>query len=378
MRRVAAFCVLILIVGCEPSTTGSTTTAPAPTTSSDPSATTVTTLPPTSTTVTTTTVFPPMDFECPPVLVVGDGLTAIDADCSVTDLGYEGSVSDDSIPLVMDDLAGGLLYQTDGTAIFWLEPGADQAVPLVTVDHLEAESVRIEDVVTIDGEDELWFTRWRDLDWENVGDTSMVQTLERVGVGAGEPTEVANVGGYETGSSITVGGETIGMEQSTGTFYYFEVIDFEMERLPQPWNFFDHDEAKAWNCEECPTSLVVSDDGRRAIFLSPLVEDAIKFPDLVAVDLESGGELARLEVSGFAWPFSSPAEGPEITVIDILGDLVLINGADEGQPFPAIWTDLGADEPVWAALPVPGSARFLRSEVRLGELDATDLPWSAG
>lgn len=318
-----------------------------------------------------------MDFDCPPVLVVGDGLSGVDADCSVTHLGYDESVSEESVPRVMDDMSGGLLYQSDDTAISWLEAGADRAVPLVAVDDPEAEEVRIEDVVTIDGEDELWFTRWRGLDWEDPDDIeNVVQTLERVVVDAGEPTEVTQIGGWESGSSITVGGETVGIENWSEGFYAFAVTDLEMERLPQPWNFYDPDEPKDIGCEGCPTGLVVSDDGSRAIFLSPLAEEAITVPLLVVVDLISGEEVARLEVFGFGWPLGSPAEGPEITTVDILGDLVLINGADEGQPFPAIWTDLGAGEPVWETLPIPGSARFLRSDVRLNELDATGFPWS--
>jgi hypothetical protein len=281
--------------------------------------------------------------------------------------------------IVMDDMAGGLLYQTDEGAITWLEAGTDRVAPLVSVDDVDAESVVIEDVSTIDGGVELWFTRWRGLDWEDPDDIeNVVQTLERVVVNAGEPTEVATIGGWESGSSVTVGGETVGIENWAEGFYYFAVTDFEMERLPQPWNFYNPDEPKDVGCEGCPTSLVVSDDGSRAVFLDPLVEEAITLPVLVVVDLASGEEVARVEVSGFGWPLNAPAEGPEITTVDVLGDLVLINGGDEGQPFPAIWADLGAAEPVWEAVEVPGSARFLRSDVRLSELDATGLPWSTG
>ena len=117
-------------------------------------------------------------------------------------------------------------------------------------------------------------------------------------------------------------------------------------------------------CDGCPIGLIVSDDGSKVAYLNPVAQVAIFLPVLVVVDLESGEEVANVEVSGFGWPRGHPAEGPEITTIDILGDLVLVNGDDEGQPFPAVWADIGVDEPVWEQMPVTGSARFLRSDVR--------------
>jgi hypothetical protein len=291
-------------------------------------------------------------------------MTGIGPDCSATSLPFDDPDLDPAMLRVMDDFAGGLVYQTDRNAILWLESGADRPVVVASVDDPGAESVTIEDIVVVDGAVELWFSRWRGLDWEDSDDIEhVVQSLERVVIDGGQAIEVAQIGGWESDTAVTVGGDTVGIENWAEGFYAFAVTDFEMERVPQPWNPYDPIEPQGVGCEGCPTRLVVSDDGSRAVFLTPVAQEAMILPALVVIDLGSGEEVSRIEVSGFGWPLSSPAEGPDITMIDILGDLVLINGADEGQLFPAIWADLGADEPVWEALPVPGSARFLRSDV---------------
>lgn len=119
--RIGLSAVARLIVGCATATnevaTSSTaslepigTTLPTTTTQS----TTTTQARTTTTAATTTTVFPPSDFECPPVLVSGEQVIVVDEDCELTvAMTVPGSP-------VMDDLSGGLLYQTDLSSIWWL------------------------------------------------------------------------------------------------------------------------------------------------------------------------------------------------------------------------------------------------------------------
>jgi hypothetical protein len=376
MRRIASVAIFMAIAACTSSATEPSTSTIEAVTSAMSEASIVTTSPvPTSSIASTpTTVNPPSDFECPPVLVVADHLTRVGSDCSTTSLTLEDSEFDPATFRIMDDFAGGLVYQTDDSAIRWLGTGADRSIVVASVDDAEAESVNIEDVVVIGGVVELWLSRWRGLDWRDSYDIeNMVQTLERVVIDGGEPTEVAQVGGWEARTSVTVGGEKVGTEFLAEGNYSFAVRDLELQLLPQPWNPLDPDDPKPVGCDGCPTGLVISDDGSRAVFLSPDTEGATTLAELVVIDLESGKELARLEVSGFAWPLGYPAEGPEITTIDILGDLVLVNGADEGQAFAAVWTDLTAEEPIWGASPVPGRARFLRSDVRFDDLETITL-----
>jgi hypothetical protein len=324
---------------------------------------------------TSATVNLPSDLKCPPVLVVAVRVTKVGSDCSTATLTLEDSEFDPLSLRVMDDLAGGLVYQTDVSAILWLGTGADHSIVVASVDDAESESVNIEDVVVINGAVELWYSRWRGLDWRDSYDIeSMVQTLNRVVIDGGQPTEVASVGGWESATSVTVGGERLGIEFLAEGNYYFAVADLELQLLPQPWNFHDPDHMEPAGCDQCPTGLVVSDDGSRAMFLSPNTQDAVTIPELVIIDLESGEELAKLEIPGFNWPLGYPAEGPEITTIDILGNLVLVSGANEGEAFPAVWTDLTSEEPVWHELPEAGKARFLRSDVQFDELQAISLP----
>lgn len=272
----------------------------------------------------------------------------------------------------MDDLGGGLVFQTDDGGIWWQAIGDPDANRVVGAE--DGERVFLQDVVRVDDRVEIWYLREQGSSIEDY-----VVVLERSTLTDGQTSVVGEVGSWETSSTVTIGGAVVARETNAEGYRGFGVTDFELERVPEPWNPYESmDMEEGFLCVECPNGLIVSDDGSRAVFLDPLVEEAITLPVLVVVDLVSGDEVARIEVSGFGWPLNAPAEGPEITTIDVLGDLVLINGGDEGQPFPAIWADLGAAEPVWEALEVPGSARFLRSDVRLNELDATGLPWSTG
>ena len=254
----------------------------------------------------------------------------------------------------MDDLGGGLVFQTDDGGIWWRAVGEPAAERVVSAE--EGERMLIQDVVLVGDRVEIWYLRERGFSIED-----HVVFLERSALTGGQTSVVGEVGSWETSSTVTVGGAVVALETNAEGFHAFGVTDFELERVAQPWNPYESMEMEETFLCDCPKELIVSDDGSRAVFLDSLVQEAITLPVLVVVDIVSGEEMARVEVSGFGW---ASGEGPEITTVDILGDLVLINGADEGQPFPAIWTDLGAAEMVWEALPVPGFARFLRSDVR--------------
>ena len=318
---------------------------------------------PTTATSTTTSVFPPPAAECPPVLVVGERSTIIGPDCSTYAVEIDGTIQAADGLVLMDDLAGGLLYQTGPSAILWLETGA--AGPTALVEAAPTETVWLEDVVRVVDEVEVWFTRWTGGDSDIPEDH--VQTLERMVVDGEHPTVVGQVGGWESGSIVTVGGEVIALQNWAEGFYMFSINDLELDRLPQPWA--PYDEPADVGCEDCPVNLVVADDGSKVAFLSPEPGETTIVPILLVVDIESGEELARIDVPGFDWPTGSQGDGPEAGFIDILGDVVLINGWNGERSVPAIWTDLRADEPSWEELEFRGDARFLRSDVRVGLLD---------
>lgn len=365
MKACLGLLLVMALTGCaldadDPVTT--VTTSPASTTlptvsTSTSTATTTTT---TTTASTTTPVLPPPAAECLPVLVVGEGSTIIGPDCSTYGVEIDGTEPGGDGLIVMDDLAGGLLYQTSPSTILWLEPGA--AGPTALVEAAPTETVGLEDVVRVGDEVEVWFTRWTGGDSDIPEDH--VQTLERVVVDGGQSTVVGQVGGWESGSTITVGGEVIALQNWAEGFYVFSIYDTELDHLPQPWN--PYDEPRNDRCDGCPSELVVSDDGGRAAYLAPEQREATVLPVVVVVDLGSGEEVARVDVSGFGWWDGSAVHGQIATSLDVLGDHVIVNGRDQERPLPALWADLGADQPVWDELPVTGRARFLRSDLAVG------------
>ncbi len=365
----------LVIVGCANASddAASSSTTLDPTISATPSTTTTRATPSTTTTqatattspTTTTTVFPPTDFDCPPVLVSGRETVRIDAGCSVIPLSV--SPAPDTRrggPLLFDDLAGGLLFQTDQKVIWWQESGG--AGPRELVVAADDESVSLQDVSLVEGRVEAWFTRDRGSTIED-----HVQILERVVIDGGEPSVVAETGAWESSSTVTVGGEVVAREHGAEGFYSFGLTDLQLSSpgsTSQPWNPYSEMEMDdTFLCDACPVGLIVSDDGRLVAYRDR-GGNAADIAVLVVVDLESGEET-HLEISGIGAP--NNATGPYVGGLDLLGDLALVNISNElGQPLAARWVDLFDEGAAWTELPFRGDARFLRSDVQFGESES--------
>ena len=132
------------------------------------------------------------------------------------------------VPLLMDDLAGGLLYQTDGDAIWWQEAGEAEA--RVIVQAGAGESLTLQDVVVMEGGVEIWFTRDR-------GSTidDYVVSLERMAVTGGSASVVGEIGSWESSSTATVGGEVIALETDSEGYHGFGVRNLDLGQIPQRW-----------------------------------------------------------------------------------------------------------------------------------------------
>jgi hypothetical protein len=317
--------------------------------------TTSTALGPTSTNVTTTTVFPPTGFLCPPSLVFSLTVYLIDDSCGLTpmNLAPKAPLTTHDPPM-LDDLEGGLLYQVDDKAIWWLSASSVEPVALVTVGDGQVE---LQDVSRLNGRPVAWFTRYTGATPEDA-----LQTLERVTISVGaEPVLVEVLGGWESGGNITTGGDVIAVETSTEGFYTFGIQDLSGNRIDQQWNPYENIDDPYEGCEGCPRGLVVSDDGSRVAYLEPSGEGNQGPPTLVVVELEGPDVVARMELDGYVFPGGAPGVGPAVADIDLIGDLVLLDIEEGSLAHAPIWADLGLSEPVWGELPAPGPGRLLRS-----------------
>ncbi|MDP9144511.1 MAG: hypothetical protein M3N43_07420 [Actinomycetota bacterium] len=255
---------------------------------------------------------------------------------------------------VMDDLSGGLLYQTDLSSIWWL--ASDSSQPVELVGSAENETVELQDVTIVDGITEIWFTRTSGTTIEDAR-----QDLAHVNLGGGPQVVVDEVGGWESSSRVTVGGDVIALQSWAEGFYAFGVQHKDGGEMAQPWNPYRAIFEPTIGCDGCPTDLIVTDDGVLAAYLQPLGSYPDIVPSLVVVDVATGQTVHQIELAGLGWQFNEP--GPWITEIDMLGDVALLNVGDGEGHFAALWTDLSRVEPAWSELPVLGRARLLRSDV---------------
>lgn len=208
----------------------------------------------------------------------------------------------------------------------------------------------------------MWFTHHTGTTIEDAR-----QDLAYVGLSGGPPVIVDEVGGWESGTGVTVGGDVLAYQTWAEGFYWFGIHHRDGSEIAQPWNPYPSIFEPNIGCEGCPMGLVVSDDGSRVAFLEPLGELEDYVPYLVVIDLTSGDELVRAEIDGMGWRHGSPGGGPAVINPDLLGDIVVLEVIADDSVLPAIWADLTAEELVWRELPINGRARLLRSDVQFGE-----------
>jgi hypothetical protein len=280
---------------------------------------------------------------CPPALVASEGAVwKVAADCTVVETslpvlsGYEATL--------VDDLAGGVIYQNDDQVIWHHAAGA--AGPVQVAVASEGERVFLQDVTELDGVSEIRFNR-------EVGSTidDYVVYLERVPLSGGETVVVDDVASWEGGSDFTIGGGLAAEEWASEGWAGFVLRTLSLGSVPQPWNPYETMEMDDYYlCGDCPRGLTISDDGSRVGYHIGANDDVGS--TLIVVELATGVE-SQFEVG---------SEGE----IDFFGDYVLVNAFERNVPSFAVWKDLSDPESEWQQLRVRSNARLLRSELVVG------------
>ncbi len=370
-RLVLAFVVALLAAACSgddgAETTTSTSPPPVSTTTAPETTTTAAATTTTSSTTTTTTTEPPPAGPPPgSVLITGeegvyvaalDGVAAkvIDAD----ELAVNGLID-----FAIDDTRGGVVFQPNwgpwffqgsDSIVYWVPTaaGAYQELLVPAAD----QGLALEDVVAQGDDVMVYYTRTEGGD----DPATTLQTLRRFDLDNKTVTEIAVVGGWESGSSpISVGGETIATNGAGEGFYWVNFFDLggvPLESSADPIGFDEFD------ClPDCFYYADLSPDGTKVAVgrLAPNADGFPTTPEIEVRDLATGElELAVSlpAVTAFPWIHS----------LDLSNTHVLINIVEEGSEYPfATIVDIASGGLTTYPAPVAGVARFLRS---MPELD---------
>ncbi len=364
---VLVFVLALMATACggddaDTSTTSApeTTVTAAPTTTAAPATTTV--APATTSSTTTTTTTEPAPVGPPPgsVLITNedgvyvgtiDGVASqiIDADTSAI-----GGI----IAFAIDDTAGGVVFQPnqqpflfkgDDSIVYWVPQGAGAPQELLV--PAADQGLGLEDVVD-DGRVQVYYTRV-----EGQGDPeTAAQTLRRFDVAATAVTEVAIVGGWESGSSpISVGGDAIVSNGVGEGWFFMNFFDLDGVVFDSPANPIPDGE---FDCgPDCFYFGDLSPDGTH-VAVARLGTNSGGFaivPEVEVRNVATGAVVMSVvlpEVPAFPWIHS----------LDLSDTHVLINIVEEGSEYPfATIIDIASGGLTTYPAPVGGVARFLRS-----------------
>ncbi len=254
--------------------------------------------------------------------------------------------------IAVDDTTGGILFQRmePGTAtasaetmIWWVPAG--EAVPLPLLVPADGQYLRLNDVVELEGEPVVFYTRT-----EGSGPEDLSKTLHRFGLLTEESIEIAEVGGWEASANVTVSESMIALEWSAEAWGGFRFLDHAGQSLDVAANPYSPE--GVLDCAPCPRSLAVFDDGERLAYIEGYDVGDFFVPHLVLVDVDSGEELIRLAIGEFGYD------------LDGLGDVVVVNEFDmDYEPLPARVVWLLPDPPHLTEAPIDGKARIIRSRI---------------
>lgn len=363
---ILVFAVAVLAAACSGDDAESTTTA-APATTATAAPTTTTTAATTTAAPTTTSTSTPTTTEAPPagppagsVLITNeDGVYvgSIDGVASQVIAANPGVVGG-MIAFAIDDTAGGVVFQAnrqpfiftgDDSIVYWVPQGSSAPQELLV--PAADQGLGLEDVVNNDGV-QVYYTR---VEGRESPETA-AQTLRRFDVATTTVTEVATVGGWESGSSpISVGGDTIVSNGAGEGFLWMNFYDLEAALFASPANPMPEGE---FDClPECFYYGDVSPDGT-LLAIGRLAANAGGFaivPEIEVRNIATGAVVMNVslpEVPAFPWIHS----------LDLSDTHVLINIVEEGSEYPfATIVDIASGGLTAYPAPVGGVARFLRS-----------------
>ncbi|MDJ0924215.1 MAG: hypothetical protein QNJ77_06590 [Acidimicrobiia bacterium] len=368
LRLVLVLTLLVLASACsgddavETTTTSSgvssSTVATPETTTTGAVATTTTS---TTTTTTTTTEPPPTGPPAGSVLITGeagvfvatlDGVAAkiIDAD----ELAVNGLID-----FAIDDARGGIVFQPNrgswffrgsDSIVYWVPTGAGTYQELLVPDA--DQGLALEDVASHGASAAVYYTRTEGGD----DPETTVQTLRRFDLDDKTVTEIAVVGGWESGSSpISAGGDLIVKNSGAEGYVWIDFMDLDGVEFDSPANPLPLEEFDCF--PGCFYYADLSPDGSRVALgrLAPNADGFPTTPEIEIRDVATGAlELAVSlpDVAAFPWIHS----------MDLSDTHVLINIIEEGSEYPfATIVDIASGGLATYPAPVGGVARFLRS-----------------
>ncbi len=365
-RLILALALVVLATGCSDDgaeTTTSTSAAPPVTTAAPETTTTAapaTTAAPTTTT-TTTTEPPPDGPPAGSVLITGeegvfvatlDGVAAkvIDADETAVNGLIDFAIDDTRGGIVFQPNRGSWFFKGSDSIVYWVPMGAGAYQELLV--PAADQGLALEDVAEHETSTAVYYTRT-----EGGNDpAATLQTLRQFDLDTKAVTEIAVVGGWESGSSpISVGGTSIVKNSGAEGFVWIDFMDLTGVEFDSPANPLPVDEFDCF--PDCFYYADLSPDGTK-VALGRLAPNADGFPttpeievrDVVTGDLELAVSLP--DVATFPWIHS----------LDLSDTHVLINIVEEGSEYPvATIVDIASGGLTTYAAPVGGVARFLRS-----------------
>ncbi len=370
MRRlgnlVLAASLVLTACGGDDDAAETTSTSAAPVTTTEAATTTAapttTTAAPVTTTTSTTTTTTEPPVAAPPagsmLITNEDGVFVVTLDgvasqVLAADPGVVGGIVDFAI----DDTRGGIIVHPNrntwfneglDTIVYWAPEGAGALQQLLV--PAADQILTLEDVQQQGDEVIVYYTRRQ-------GETpeTAEQTLRSFDLDAKTVTELAVVGGWESGTSpISIGGATIVRNGSGEAYFWIIFTDLDGNLIDSPANPI----ADGFDCvPDCFYYGDLSPDGSLVAFgrLGPnsggfYTVPQIEVREVATGDLVMSVTLPELSASGF------------IDSLDMSETHVLINIVEEGSVYPvATVVDLGSGGVSAQQAAVGGVARFLRS-----------------
>ncbi|MDH3307243.1 MAG: hypothetical protein OEO77_06975 [Acidimicrobiia bacterium] len=353
MRRFGVLCVGLLVVACSGfEKAGDTTSSPPSRTTIPSPATTEPTS--TSTTSITPTTLPGLVLGQPVLVTNTEGVFQIDSDGTVSQL-VTGPVAN-----AVDDIQGGLLFQTDrggrdwdgsevrSTVVWWIPAGASKPQPLLVPTPDSGDELLLHGAYSSDGSFGVVYERFEAHD-PTISPHDWTHTLRRYERSDGTLIDLLRLPTYEHSYRFSVGPEAIAVTETDVAGSQFRYLDLagNSVSLAYPVAWPDRPDDELIDC--------VLSDGRLAMLGFRLVAGESPFAVIRVMDSIAVQDLL-VPVDGRWGPGG----------IDLSNDVLLLNRQWEGLFVePALVLDINSPGAAPVELPIRGRARFVHSPIEI-------------
>jgi|GEM_PF-5444679 len=371
---LVGFALLSAACGGEAATTTTagaapaTTAGPAPTTTAEGASTTTSTTPETTipaTTTTTTTIAATTTTAAPVPTPPAPGTVLITNEDGVYEVTLSGTVTQvidaDSgavggiIAFAIDDTAGGVIFQpgrspwaVHGAASIVYRVEAGSSTPTAFLTPSDTQGLSLEDVID-SGTIKAYYTR---LETAGGAPADYTQTLRVFDSVSGTVTELAIVGGWESGSSpISVGGSRIVRNWAAEIWSGVTVSDLSGSDVVAPGN---PNPDGATDCiPMCGHAATVSPDGTQIAY----AQQVGGVLEIILADLASGTVMLTANMA--------PPIGGYVESIDLNDAYIVVNLIEEGSEVPTRATiiDIASDGFTTYTAPIFGRAILTRAQI---------------